>query len=141
MRDNERSCFLSCMGFHLVGQLFCPANFSHRLIYTVNSNTPYPTTLNHWQAHGSRRLFITLMLLIMGSLAGCNTAAGLLNNSNRATILGTERADSPLAAAEAYMRQYQPGDLPRIFQTTRIYDRDGTLIGEMFGEGRRVGGS
>jgi penicillin-binding protein 1C len=52
--------------------------------------------------------------------------------------LGAQRAETPLAAAEAYMRQYQPGDLPRVFQTTRIYDRAGVLIGEMFGEGRRV---
>lgn len=69
-------------------------------------------------------------------MAGCGNAASLLG-SNRSTLLGAERAESPLAAAEAYMRQYQPGELPRIFQTTRIFDRHGVLIGEMFGEGRR----
>ena len=79
-----------------------------------------------------------LLLLLVGLLSGCNAAAGLLNNANRSTLLGAERAETPLAAAEAYMRQYQPGELPRIFQTTLIYDRHGVLIGEMFGEGRRV---
>jgi penicillin-binding protein 1C len=71
-------------------------------------------------------------------LAGCNVATGLLGSSSRTTLLGTERAETPLAAAEAYMRQYQPGELPRVFQTTRIFDRHGVLIGEMFGEGRRT---
>ena len=87
-----------------------------------------------WRA----RLLLLLALLMAGLMAGCNAAAGLLNNNNRATLLGAARAETPLAAAEAYMRQYQPGDLPRVFQTTRIYDRHGVLIGEMFGEGRRV---
>ncbi|MCC6454303.1 MAG: transglycosylase domain-containing protein [Caldilineaceae bacterium] len=77
------------------------------------------------------------MLLLLWLISGCAGAAGLLG-SNRATLLGAERAETPLAAAEAYMRQYQPGELPRVFQTTRLYDRHGVLIGEMFGEGRRV---
>jgi membrane peptidoglycan carboxypeptidase len=79
-----------------------------------------------------------IVVFVVMTLAGCNAASGLLTTSNRATLLGAERAETPLAAAEAYMRQYQPGELPRVFQTTRIYDRHGALIGEMFGEGRRV---
>src|SRR5688572_22647563 len=84
----------------------------------------------------SGRLAVTLLVICV--LAGCNAASGLLTTNNRATLLGAERAETPLAAAEAYMRQYQPGDLPRVFQTTRIYDRHGVVIGEMFGEGRRI---
>ena len=85
-----------------------------------------------------RRAWLVVLTLLVWLLSGCNAAAGLLNNASRSTLLGAERAETPLAAAEAYMRQYQPGELPRIFQTTRIYDRHDVLIGEMFGEGRRV---
>ncbi|MEM7534341.1 MAG: transglycosylase domain-containing protein [Chloroflexota bacterium] len=46
--------------------------------------------------------------------------------------------DTPYAIAEAYMREYQPGPLPRIFQTTVVYDRNGIQIAEMIDEGRRV---
>ena len=38
---------------------------------------------------------------------------------------------------EAYLREHQPGPLPRLFQTTHVYDRNGTLIAELFNEGRR----
>jgi penicillin-binding protein 1C len=93
----------------------------------------YPLAARWWR--GAKVGFLLLLVVL---LAGCNAAAGLLTNSNRATLLGAERAETPLAAAEAYMRQYQPGDLPRVFQTTRIFDRHGVLIGEMFGEGRRI---
>jgi penicillin-binding protein 1C len=94
--------------------------------------------LGKWSGMGRCLVLAALSLPALWSLAGCNAAAGLLTTSNRATLLGAARAETPLAAAEAYMRQYQPGDLPRVFQTTRIYDRHGVLIGEMFGEGRRV---
>lgn len=43
-----------------------------------------------------------------------------------------------LGSAEAYMRKYQPGPLPRIFQTTIIYDRNGTKLAELVEEGHRT---
>lgn len=68
-------------------------------------------------------------------VAGC----GNLNLfGNRSEAIGPRAVVDPMAAAEAYLRQYQPGPLPRLFQTTRVYDRHGTLLGETFGEGRRV---
>lgn len=48
------------------------------------------------------------------------------------------RASSPLAVAEAYLREYQPGALPRVFQTTMIYDRHGTKLAEIVDEGYRT---
>ncbi len=39
---------------------------------------------------------------------------------------------------EAYLQKYQPGPLPRLFQTTYLYDRNGTLLAEVFPEGRRT---
>ena len=36
------------------------------------------------------------------------------------------------------MQKYQPGPLPRLFQTTYLYDRNGTLLAEVFPEGRRT---
>jgi penicillin-binding protein 1C len=86
----------------------------------------------------TQKFQLCFLIVLLLALTGCDAAAELLDNSSSANILGNERAATPLAAAEAYMRQYQPGDLPRVFQTTRIYDRHGVLIGEMFGEGRRV---
>lgn len=45
---------------------------------------------------------------------------------------------SPKAIAEAYLRQYQPGVLPRVFENSTIYDRHGKLLAEVFDEGRRT---
>ncbi len=42
------------------------------------------------------------------------------------------------AVAEAYMRRHQPGPLPRIFETTRIYDRHGTQLAELIDDGYRT---
>ncbi len=42
------------------------------------------------------------------------------------------------AVVEAYFQQYQPGPLPRVFQTTYLYARDGTLLTELYDEGRRT---
>ncbi|MCC9075816.1 transglycosylase domain-containing protein [Litorilinea aerophila] len=74
-------------------------------------------------------------LLVAGLLAACSGTNSLLP---RTSIIGSRAAADPLAAAETYLRQYQPGPLPRVFQTTRIYDRHGNLIGETFDEGRRI---
>jgi penicillin-binding protein 1C len=48
------------------------------------------------------------------------------------------RADTPLAIAEAYLREYQPGPEPRVFQTTVLYDRHGTKLAEIVDEGYRT---
>ena len=79
-----------------------------------------------WVHQQSRHCATKLLLIALLLLTGCG---GTLMGNNRATLLGAERAENPLSAAEAYMRQYQPGELPRVFQTTRIYDRTGVLIG------------
>lgn len=42
------------------------------------------------------------------------------------------------AVAETYMRRYQPGPEPRIFESSVIYDRKGRVLAEIFDEGRRV---
>ncbi|MCC6169625.1 MAG: transglycosylase domain-containing protein [Caldilineaceae bacterium] len=47
-------------------------------------------------------------------------------------------AADPMNASEAYLRQYQPGPLPRIFQTTIIYDRHGARLAEIVDEGYRT---
>ena len=48
------------------------------------------------------------------------------------------RGTTPLAIAEAYLREYQPGPLPRVFQTTILYDRNGTKLAEVVEEGYRT---
>ena len=40
---------------------------------------------------------------------------------------------------EYYLQQYQPeGKLPKLFETTRLYDRNGVLLAEFYEEGRRT---
>ena len=43
-----------------------------------------------------------------------------------------------MGAVEAYLQKYQPGPLPRVFQTSRLYDRHGALLAERWSEGRRT---
>lgn len=52
--------------------------------------------------------------------------------------LSPRQGDNPLDVAEAYMRRYQPGDTPRVFQHSILTDRHGTLIAELVNEGRRA---
>ena len=47
-------------------------------------------------------------------------------------------ADAPAAAAEAYLQRYQPGPLPRVFQTTHVLDRDGETLAILYEEGYRT---
>lgn len=44
---------------------------------------------------------------------------------------------NPQEIAEVYLRAYQPGPLPRIFQHTTLYDRRGAKLIDLFDEGRR----
>jgi penicillin-binding protein 1C len=48
------------------------------------------------------------------------------------------RGSTPLTIAEAYLREYQPGPLPRVFQTTVLYDRNGVKLAEIVEEGYRT---
>ncbi|MBE2235906.1 MAG: transglycosylase domain-containing protein, partial [Anaerolinea sp.] len=61
-------------------------------------------------------------------LAGCTTPKQL----------GERPAPTAQEAAEIYLQRYQPGPLPRIFETTRITDRRGSLLAELWEEGRRT---
>lgn len=78
------------------------------------------------------RLLVGRVFLLIAALlvAGCVPAA-----TNQ---LGARPASDPLDAVEAYLRRYQPGPTPRVFQTTRIYDRNGALLAERWEEGRRT---
>ena len=55
-----------------------------------------------------------------------------------ANQVGPRPATNPATVVEAYLQKYQPGPLPRLFQTTYLYDRNGTLLAEVFPEGRRT---
>lgn len=76
-----------------------------------------------------KQQIITLLLLAAICLSGCD---------NNSALAGPRPAPDPLTAVEAYLQMYQPGPLPRLFQTTRIYDRNGVLLAETFDEGRRT---
>lgn len=74
---------------------------------------------------GRCSLFLLLWALI---LAGCSSRDG---------AVGRRPAISLSDVAEAYLQLYQPGPLPRVFKTTFVYDRNGRLLAELIGEGRR----
>ena len=59
--------------------------------------------------------------------------------SDPVSMMGERPPGSVKDAAEYYLQLFQPGgQLPRIFETTRIYDRTGILLAEIFNEGRRT---
>ncbi len=62
-------------------------------------------------------------------LSGCTASA---------TDIGPRPATDLMTVVEAYLQQYQPGPLPRLFQTTYVYDRHGRVLAELFDEGRRT---
>ncbi|MCB0060617.1 MAG: transglycosylase domain-containing protein, partial [Caldilineaceae bacterium] len=65
--------------------------------------------------------------------------AGCSRNATPAPVDLEPRAGAdPMNAVEEYLRQYQPGPLPRLFQTTRLYDRHGALLAELMDEGQRT---
>ena len=71
-----------------------------------------------------------MFVLIAGLIAGCIPPA-----TNQ---LGPRPAPDTLGAVEAYLQKYQPGPLPRVFQTSRLYDRHGALLAERWSDGRRT---
>ena len=83
-----------------------------------------------------RTLSNWLMLLgLLFVLSGCGTSRSPTQSS---AALGEAIAGDPMTVAETYLQQYQPGPLPRLFQTTRLFDRNGQLLDEYFDEGRRT---
>ena len=77
---------------------------------------------------GLHHAIIALLLFTLLVLSGCDNSA----------LAGPRPAPDPVTAVEAYMQMYQPGPLPRLFQTTRLYDRNGVLLAEVYDEGRRT---
>ena len=53
-------------------------------------------------------------------------------------MVGDRPASRLPAVVESYLQKYQPGPLPRLFQTTYMYDRNGVQLAELFEEGRRT---
>ncbi|MGL4651337.1 MAG: transglycosylase domain-containing protein, partial [Caldilineaceae bacterium] len=61
-----------------------------------------------------------------------------LDAYNAAYQLAPRQGTSPLEIAETYMRRYQPGPLPRVFQHSIMTDRNGNVLAELVNEGRRT---
>jgi penicillin-binding protein 1C len=77
-------------------------------------------------------LFLLLIVAILST--SCNRGSGATDSAALAIRAGAD----PMNAVETYLEQYQPGPLPRLFQTTRLYDRHGVLLAELMDEGRRT---
>ncbi len=88
-----------------------------------------------WRKQRPTTFWLFWICGLVFSVAACSTP---LPPAPPTDLLGARAATDPLSATEGYLQQYQPGPLPRVFQTTRIYDRHGTLLAERFDEGRRT---
>jgi penicillin-binding protein 1C len=82
------------------------------------------------QAKTRQRPFFLLALVAILLLSSCSSEAQ--------EMVGMRPASHLPAVVEAYLQRYQPGPLPRLFQTTYVYDRNGVQIAELFEEGRRT---
>lgn len=80
--------------------------------------------------HCSHRYLLYGLLAAILLLNGCSSKAQ--------TMVGDRPASRLPAVVESYLQKYQPGPLPRLFQTTYIYDRNGVQLAELFEEGRRT---
>ncbi|MBI3960385.1 MAG: transglycosylase domain-containing protein, partial [Chloroflexi bacterium] len=85
------------------------------------------TETQHKQRKRWRRAARLLLLLLL-LLGACQSST---------QSIGPRPALGLSAVVEAYLQQYQPGPMPRLFQTTYLYDRNGTLLAELYEEGRR----
>ena len=94
----------------------------------------------HPKSSASRSaLFAFLLLSVLALLAGCGDLSAMAGTPMPLGLtIGRPAGQDTMNAVEAYMRTYQPGPEPRLFQTTRIYDRNGLLIAELMDEGRRT---
>jgi penicillin-binding protein 1C len=88
-----------------------------------------PTTMEELQDFDVSDVQVTDLTVALGE----NLAA-----YNSQFAVRPRRGDTPLAIAEAYLREYQPGPMPRVFQTTVLYDRNGTKLAEIVEEGYRT---
>jgi penicillin-binding protein 1C len=73
---------------------------------------------------------MALALIALLVLSSCSNEAE--------EMVGMRPAAHLPAVVEAYLQRYQPGPLPRLFQTTYVYDRNGVQLAELFEEGRRT---
>jgi penicillin-binding protein 1C len=98
----------------------------------LNKVDLYQENLKHRIMRAWHGLLLSILLAVSASCTGAAPVAPTTS------VLGARAGSDPLAVVEGYLQQYQPGPLPRVFQTTRIYDRHGTPLAELYDEGRRT---
>ena len=86
-----------------------------------------------------RLLILILPTILAILLSACGRSTALTEViAPPSALLGPRTSSDPQTAVEGYLQQYQPGPIPRLFQTTHIYDRNGVLLAELYEEGRRT---
>ena len=99
----------------------------------------FPTLQERLEERRSpRRLYTLSVIMLMFCISNLLGACGLNRGIASKSVLGARTSADPQSAVEIYLQKYQPGPLPRLFQTTHLYDRNGVLISELFDEGRRT---
>jgi penicillin-binding protein 1C len=96
---------------------------------STRSSLEIPTTLEELQNFDVNEVEVSDLTATLGDY---------LYAYNSQYSVAPRRGETPLAIAEAYMREYQEGLLPRVFQTTMVYDRHGTKLAEIVEEGYRT---
>lgn len=81
-------------------------------------------------------LLLCCISLLFQLLAACQPPPRQQIDVNVSEV---DRPSQDLAeAVERYLREFQPGPLPRLFQTTYLYDRNGVMLAELWNEGKRT---
>ncbi len=100
---------------------------------------------NLWKLNPLGQISLKLVPIVLAvSLAGmlltaCNDIGAYPGTSAPpGSTIDSRVAEQTMSVVEEYLRTYQPGPTPRLFQTTKLYDRNGVLIAELIGEGRRT---
>lgn len=89
--------------------------------------TLFPEVCGAWKR---LRLFQSAVLVLLALLlVGCS--------EEEVPQVGPRPSSELSTVVEAYLQRYQPGPLPRLFQTTYLYDRNGEMLAELYSEGRR----
>ncbi|MGL4651533.1 MAG: transglycosylase domain-containing protein, partial [Caldilineaceae bacterium] len=99
-----------------------------------------------------RKTILPLLLIAAILIAACSSRPPVPKAAVRLTLtidslfqaygvtydLSERAAGDPQQIAETYLRRFQPGPLPRVFEHSVITDRNGTWMGEWVDEGRRI---
>jgi len=117
--------------------------FVNRLYVTISRQAASTHLAGRTNVRGRISLKVALtalsIMLAGGLLAGCDDIGAYPGSSAPlGSTIDSRVGEETMDVVEEYLQTYQTGPTPRLFQTTKLYDRNGVLIAELMGEGRRT---